>query len=160
MILMDGDSGNGQWWCSWWQYSEVIPIGNGTAVAQWMAQWAADICQWMRGQRWEKCLVFGWLLSCEIRSLGGPIKKTIQVRMFMYIGNAYYYATKENCPKPQNSSILKNHTRPSTSKKSRKYFSYLGLRHFIFSCITVETNIFCLNPWDVALLCSLNLQRK
>jgi hypothetical protein len=36
---------------------------NWTAAAQWMAQWAVDNCQQMRGQRWEQCLVFGWSVS-------------------------------------------------------------------------------------------------
>ncbi len=41
-ITMDGGSSNGQRWCNRWQDNKVIAIGDGTAVAWWMAQWAVD----------------------------------------------------------------------------------------------------------------------
>ncbi len=39
---MDGGSGNGQWWHNEQRDGEAIAMGDGMAVAQWMAQWAAD----------------------------------------------------------------------------------------------------------------------
>jgi hypothetical protein len=41
-------------------------MGYEMAVAQWTAQWAADNCQRMRGQRWEQCLVFGWSFAANL----------------------------------------------------------------------------------------------
>jgi hypothetical protein len=43
-IAMDGSSNNGQQWCNGWLDGEVFAIGDGTAVALWMAQWVADDC--------------------------------------------------------------------------------------------------------------------
>ncbi len=71
--MMDGSSNNGQWQHNEQQDGKAIAMGDGTAVAQWTAQLAADNCQQMRGQRWEQCLVFGWSVSCEIWA--GPSKK-------------------------------------------------------------------------------------
>jgi hypothetical protein len=44
-IAMDGSSGDGQRWHNGWQDSRVTVMGDGTAVAQWMAQWAAEDCR-------------------------------------------------------------------------------------------------------------------
>jgi hypothetical protein len=65
-IVMCGGSGDGQRWHDWRQDGKAIAMGDETAVAQLMAQWAADNCRRMRGQRWEQCLVFGWSVCCEI----------------------------------------------------------------------------------------------
>jgi hypothetical protein len=43
-IAMDGGSGDRQWWSNGQRDRSVIAIGNETAAAQWMAQWAADDC--------------------------------------------------------------------------------------------------------------------
>ncbi len=44
-IAMDGGSGDGQqWWHNGQRDGEAIAMGNGMAVAQWMAQWVTDDC--------------------------------------------------------------------------------------------------------------------
>ncbi len=91
VIAMDGGSGNRQQWRNGRWVGEAITMGNGLAVVQWMAQWAADDCPWMRGQRLEQCLVSGWLVSCEIWV---RLSKNIQVRMTTYMGNTYYFPGK------------------------------------------------------------------
>jgi hypothetical protein len=129
VIVMDSSSGNGQQWRNRQRDSKAIAMGNGMPVAQWTAQWAADNCQQMRGQRWKQCLVFGWLVSCEITRSWQAHQKNIQVRMSTYIRYTFYYEGKK-CLKPQYPSILKITKRPS-SKKGRKYFSYLGFSLFL-----------------------------
>ncbi len=58
VIAVDGGSSDGQQRHNGWRDIKGITMGNEMAVIQWMAQWAADNGQWMRGQRWEQCLVF------------------------------------------------------------------------------------------------------
>ncbi len=43
-MAMDSGSGDEQWGHNGRQDGKEITMGNGTAVAQWMAQWAADDC--------------------------------------------------------------------------------------------------------------------
>jgi hypothetical protein len=52
-ITMEGDSGNRQQWrCNGQWDGKAVAMGKGTEVAQWTAQWAADICcQCRRGAR-------------------------------------------------------------------------------------------------------------
>jgi hypothetical protein len=40
-IVMDSKSSDGQRWRNGWQDSKMNAMGNGTAVVQWTAQWAA-----------------------------------------------------------------------------------------------------------------------
>ncbi len=47
-IMMDGSSGNGQQLHNGRQDSKVDVMGNGTAVAQWMAQLAVNDCRQCR----------------------------------------------------------------------------------------------------------------
>jgi hypothetical protein len=42
VIAMDGSSGNGQRWRNGWRDGGVIVMGEGMAVARWMAHLAAD----------------------------------------------------------------------------------------------------------------------
>jgi hypothetical protein len=62
-IAMNGSSSNGQWQHNGRGDSGVITMGNEMAVAQWMAQWAADDCHqrrsgtmgqngWQQQSRW------------------------------------------------------------------------------------------------------------
>jgi hypothetical protein len=51
--MMDGSSGNGQQRRNRQHDSRVIIIGDGTAVVQWMAQWAADDCRRHRSSAME-----------------------------------------------------------------------------------------------------------
>jgi hypothetical protein len=44
MIAMYGGSGNGQRRRHWWRDGNMITIGNGMALALWMAQWVANNC--------------------------------------------------------------------------------------------------------------------
>ncbi len=43
-IVMNGGSGDGQRRCNGQRDGKEISMGNGTAAARWMAQWAADDC--------------------------------------------------------------------------------------------------------------------
>jgi hypothetical protein len=63
MITMDSSSSDGQRWCNGRWEGGMDVMGNGTAAAQWTAQWVTGDCQWMRGQLREQFLVFGWLVS-------------------------------------------------------------------------------------------------
>jgi hypothetical protein len=66
VIAMDGSCGNEKQRSNGWQDGKAITMDNGMAVARWMAQWTADNHKQMRGQRWEQCLVFVYLIGCEI----------------------------------------------------------------------------------------------
>ncbi len=49
-IAMDSSSGDGQQRrCNWQRDRKAIAMGDGMAVAQWMAQWAADDRHQCRG---------------------------------------------------------------------------------------------------------------
>jgi hypothetical protein len=80
-IAINKDRDNGQQQHNEQQKDKAIAMGNMTVMAQLIAQWLADNCQWMRGQRWEQCLAIGCSVCCEIWA--GP-SKNIQIHVYIH----------------------------------------------------------------------------